>query len=178
MNVLELLATKHKDWCRMVRSFGCPDHLVEDVVQEMYLRMHKYVDTPDRIMYGDEPNTYFVYVTLRNMYADYVKTKNRSPVAHGDLTLEDRYDLDPKDQEESMQVLVAAIWAEVKTWHWYDEKMFTIYIETGMSMRELEAETKISLRSIFNTLTNAKSKIQANCSKEYQDYRDAGNRPW
>lgn len=174
--ILELLATKHADWCRMVRSFGCPEHMVEDLVQEMYLRMYRYVDDPERIMYGTEPNTYFVYVTLRNMYADYVKTKGRIPTT--DQIPEDRYDVDPSEQEESMKALVTAIWAEVKTWHWYDEKMFTVYIETEMSMRDLSKQTKISLRSIFNTLKNAKSKIQANCSQEYQDYKSAGERPW
>ena len=50
----------------MAHSFGAGAY-AEDVVQEMYLRLNKYVDDPERIMYNDEPNKLFVWVTLRNM---------------------------------------------------------------------------------------------------------------
>jgi len=177
MSLLELLATKHKDWIRMVRSFGCPEHLAEDIVQEMYIRMHKYVETPERIMYTEtEVNTYFVYVALRNMYTDYAKAKSK--VTFTDQMPPDRYDLDPVEQEQAMSDLIDQIWDEVKSWHWYDNKLFTIYMNSEMSMRDLSSETKISLRSIFNTIKNGKERIQTNCKETYDTYKEAGERPW
>jgi DNA-directed RNA polymerase specialized sigma24 family protein len=176
MELLELLATRHKDWMRMVRSFGCPQHITEDIVQEMYLRMYKYIDRTERIMYGDDVNTFFVYVTLRNLYIDYTKAKSR--IVTTDAFPEDRYELEPEDREQAIQSLVDEIWDEVKSWHWYDEKLFTIYMQSEMSMRDLSSETKISLRSIFNTIKNGKERIQSNCKESYDSYKEAGERSW
>ena len=38
-------------------------------------------------------------------------------------------------------------------------------------MRDISRETKISLSSIFNTLTNAKEKIKQITKKEYRNYK-------
>jgi len=38
-------------------------------------------------------------------------------------------------------------------------KLFELYHNEGLSIRKLSKETRISASSIFNTLTNAKSKI-------------------
>jgi DNA-directed RNA polymerase specialized sigma24 family protein len=176
MDLLKMLGEKHKDWCAMVGSFGCPYDLVEDIVQEMYLRMYKYVDNPERIMYNEtEVNTYFVYVTLRNMYLDYVRIKKRINVVHSDDFDVNRYDTDPNEAEELLQDLTKQIWKEVESWHWYDEKMFSIYMNTDMSMRTLSKETRISLRSIFNTIKNGKERIKDSLNSQYEDYKEAQN---
>lgn len=173
MNVLELLSTRHKDWCRMVQSFGCPSHIVEDIVQEMYLRMHKYISEPEKIMYKNEVNTLFIYISLKNMYADYAKSRSRFQTTDRIPEMADI--ANAGEREEAMQVLVNSIWTEVKTWNWYDEKLMTIYIKQEMSMRELSDETKISLSSIFNTLKNGKQRIKINCKKDYKSWKETGS---
>ena len=56
----------------MCLSFGCDMDEAQDLVQEFYLRMHKYIKDPAKIMYNDdEVNRFFVYVTLKNMYKSY-----------------------------------------------------------------------------------------------------------
>ena len=53
----------------MAKSFGCNDEDAHELVQEMYIRITKYVEDKDKIMYNQkEVNTYYVYVTLRNLY--------------------------------------------------------------------------------------------------------------
>ena len=67
--LIDKLADKHKDWIRMAKSFGCSDDDANELVQQMYVRLTKYVDDPKRIMYDKESlNTYYVYITLRNLY--------------------------------------------------------------------------------------------------------------
>ena len=62
----------------MARSFGADQELAQDIVQEMYVRLYKYVDDAEKIMYNEtEVNTFFVYVTLRNMYTSLMKAKAR-----------------------------------------------------------------------------------------------------
>lgn len=155
----------------MVKSFGCPDDLVEDFVQEMYLRMHKYVATPEKILYGEEINTFYVYVTLRNMYTDYAKNKNKFKIVSEGFVDRPQVDYEAEEYELILQDLTQNIWDEVEQWHWYDAKLFKIYMTTEMSMRDLSKETTISLRSIFNTLKNGKQRIKDNFQENYEAWK-------
>lgn len=172
--MLEALAQKHGDWLKMLHSFGCETHLAEDIVQEMYLRLHKYVDDPERIMYGEEINTYFVYITLRNMYSTIqrMKTKVRL-VSIEELPDELIYEETNIESLEEFDNLIDTIWGNVEDWHWYDKKLFEIYHNSPMSIRSIAEETKISARSIFNTLKNGKERIQTDCNPAYQTWKEA-----
>jgi DNA-directed RNA polymerase specialized sigma24 family protein len=78
LELLTILAARHTDWIRMARSFGADQELAQDIVQEMYVRLYKYVEDAEKIMYNEkEVNTFFVYVTLRNMYTSLMKAKAR-----------------------------------------------------------------------------------------------------
>ena len=59
MNVLEKLTRKHKDWIAIVKSFGVDDY-AEDLVQEMYVRVIKYLRNGKDLSYGDDINYYYV----------------------------------------------------------------------------------------------------------------------
>ena len=170
--ILELLAKKHIDWIKMVQSFGCDPILAEDIVQEMYIRLHKYIDDPERIMYGEEVNTYFVYITLRNMYNTIKKIQSR--VEFVDLQeVEDELIFEDVNYEnfQSFDDLIEKIWEDVEDWHWYDKKMFQLYHNSPMSIRTIADETKISARSIFNTLKNGRERIQEICEEEYKTWK-------
>jgi DNA-directed RNA polymerase specialized sigma24 family protein len=160
VELLELLAVRHQDWVAMVRSFGCPQHLCEDLVQEMYLRMHRLVDTPEKIRYGEaDVNTFFVYVTLRNMYHDYLRVRDKVQTIDLDSIREPLSDDDPSEKEQAYANMIGALKREMDTWHWYDNRLFTIYATSGKSMRTLQEETRISISSIFNTIKNGKQRI-------------------
>lgn len=159
----------------MAKSFGASQDLAEDLVQEMYLRLHRYVDDPQKIMYSEtEVNTFFVYVTLRNMYNSLMKAKAR--VDFVDVsTLEDELIFEETNEEAENQLLnlYGEIWDTTDDWHWYDKKIFALYHNTDMSIRTLADETKISARSIFNTLKNARERIQEDCQDTYEAYKEA-----
>ena len=48
--MLELLAKNHKMWLKMLIDMGCSVYVAEDIVQSMYLRLHKYVKDEKKIM--------------------------------------------------------------------------------------------------------------------------------
>ena len=66
----------------MAKSFGCDDDAANELVQGMYIRLTKYVDKVDKIMYDENNvNTYYVYVTLRNLFlSGYHKLKKDLPI--------------------------------------------------------------------------------------------------
>jgi len=171
MTVLDLLATKHKEWVKMAHSFGAGDY-AEDIVQEMYIRLNRYVEEPDRIMYKGEPNKLFVWVTLRNMVRNFQNKKDLL-VFSGDMVEYDKEE-DAFDyvEAEAFERLIEKIWESTTELHWYDKKMFEIYHTTEMSMRDIEKETKISLYSIFDTLKKTKSYVREKIQEDYEDYEN------
>ncbi len=171
MTVLDLLATKHKEWVKMAHSFGAGDY-AEDIVQEMYLRLNRYVEEPDRIMYKGEPNKLFVWVTLRNMVRNFQNKKDLL-VFSGDMVEYDKEeDAFDYGEAEAFERLIEKIWESTTELHWYDKKMFEIYHTTEMSMRDIEKETKISLYSIFDTLKKTKSYVREKIQEDYEDYEN------
>ena len=171
MTVLDLLASNHKEWIKMAYKFGAGDY-AEDIVQEMYIRLNKYVEEPERIMYKNEPNKLFVWVTLRNMVRNF-QNKKDILVFTGDMVEYD-YEEELFDYEEAngFERLIEKIWDSTEELHWYDKKMFEVYHTTDMSMRDMEKETRISLYSIFDTLKKTKEYVK---EKHYEDYEDLQN---
>jgi RNA polymerase sigma factor (sigma-70 family) len=171
MTVLDLLASNHKEWIKMAYKFGAGDY-AEDIVQEMYIRLNKYVEEPERIMYKNEPNKLFVWVTLRNMVRNF-QNKKDILVFTGDMVEYD-YEEELFDYEEAngFERLIEKIWESTEELHWYDKKMFEVYHTTDMSMRDIEKETRISLYSIFDTLKKTKEYVK---EKHYEDYEDLQN---
>lgn len=171
MTVLDLLATKHKEWVKMAHSFGAGDY-AEDIVQEMYIRLNRYVEEPDRIMYKGEPNKLFVWVTLRNMVRNFQNKKDLL-VFSGDMVEYDKEeDAFDYGEAEAFERLIEKIWESTTELHWYDKKMFEIYHTTEMSMRDIEKETKISLYSIFDTLKKTKNYVREKIQEDFQDYEN------
>ncbi len=153
----------------MAYSFGAGDY-AEDIVQEMYIRLNKYVEDPERIMYKGEPNKLFVWVTLRNMVRNF-QNKKSMVIYSGDMVEYDREE-QPFDYEEAegFERLIEKMWESTSDLHWYDKKMFEIYHTTDMSMRDIEKETKISLYSIFDTLKKTKEYVKETNKEDYEDY--------
>jgi len=133
-NLLDLLSEKDSDWKKMVASFYKVNNyekdvnyeVVKEVVQEMYLRLYKYVPNPDKIMYGDEINTMFVYVTLKNIFNNYQKNPNNALVDNSDEYNFEETILNEEIRLEDVteyQQLQERIKEEISTWNHYDAKL-------------------------------------------------------
>lgn len=178
---MELLSKYHKLWVSMGLSMGIPQHLVEDFVQEMYLRLNKYVKNPEKIMYNEtDVNKFYVYITIKNLYNDYLKERNKHQVVRLD-DIEVTFEVvEPTtegqlkaeiEKQKAEEKLVDLIQQEVSSWdRWYDQKLFKVYYETDISMRKLSADTNISVTSIFNSCKNYKQILNTKLAEDFQDY--------
>lgn len=185
-NILDILAKRHTEWLNMAKSFKLDNNDANELVQNMYLRMYDYTKDVKRIMYNEkEINTFYIYITLRNLYyskfTNY-KKKNKT-VLFSDIDKENfkyiinkmSYDIDDFEDNYKKKVNLEALCNKIDSviddWYWYDKKLTKLYLNTDMSMRDISKETKISLSSIFNTLTNAKEKIRKESKEEYKKYK-------
>lgn len=160
---LEIVAKEHKFYVEVVKSFG-EYNFAEDIVQEMYLRIHKYT-SPEKIVKDGQVNKGFIWFVLRNIYVDYCKQRSRITK----VDLNEAVLMSEEQNTEAMNELYDKIEKEIESWHWYDTMLFKLYRDSGKSMRELEAETKISLTSIFHTIKHCKARINAAISEDYYD---------
>lgn len=167
MNLLDKLAERDADWLRMSQSFGLEVDSARELVQEMYVHLYDKT-TYDKIKYGDDDvNTFFVYVTLRNLYYD----KQRKKVSFSELpsSIEDEQDIRNK---KTLENLLSDLAKTIEDMHWYDQKIFEIYYGDGETIRELSEGSRISSSSIFNTIKNVRKKIQKKHQAKYQAYKE------
>ena len=155
MEVLEKLFKKHKDWCAIVASFGCDRDYIEDVVQDMYLKIGKLVEKGTDISYGeDDINHWYVYKTLTSIYLDYVRRNKRIA----------RFDFDLYDSHDSVQVNYAKYYNLIETalneLYWYDKQVYSI-IDSGVSVRQLSKDTNIAYHSLYNTYRKVKKHLRS-----------------
>jgi len=186
---LEKIAEKHDDWHRIVLSFGCKESIAEDIVQEMYIRIHTYITKGVDISFEDDINHMYIYRTLRALFIDLhrkekkiIKTNidnlidylNVEDVVSLEFNSEYTEEFDRKKLEslsntihigESKQISVCDAMKQMdnlldKTF-WYDRTVFEI-ISDGMPIAELARKTNISYYSLYFTYKRVKDLIKNN----------------
>ena len=173
--MLEKLAENHKIWVRMVRGFGADRDLAQDIVQSMYLRLHKYIEDKYRIMYNDDDvNRFFVYVTLKNMYLTYMSSQNRYQwyeIREDDVIDEDLNEfVFDEVMDTAFDRLISKINDEMNTWHKYDRILSEKYLKSDYSLRDIATGSGISLTSIFNSMRENKRILKEKFQEDYEDF--------
>lgn len=173
--MLELLAKKHKLWVKMVLGMGASIDVAEDIVQSMYLRIDRYVKDKKKIMYKDDDvNRFFIYVTLKNMFLSYKKSKYLFYEIREDeyQTNELIYSDSNQDMEEAFVRFINKIDKEMSTWHNYDKILSEKYLKSDYSLRDIAVGAGISLTSIFNSMRNNKKILKEKFSEDWEDFKN------
>lgn len=160
---LEILSKHHNDWLYIVKSFGvCYNQ--EDIVQEFYLRVYKYNKT--NIVQEGKPVKVMCWIMLRNLYFDNYKQESQ----YTDLPL---LELVYKENDNEIQIKLELeerlnhIEQTKKALHHFDRGILELYSQ--MSLRKISSETKISLKSVFNSVKLSKQIIKEQWQKEKQE---------
>jgi RNA polymerase sigma factor (sigma-70 family) len=168
--MLEKLAVHHELWIKMLVNLGCKTDVAKDLVQDMYLRMHRLVKDESRIMYKDDVNRYFVWITLRNLYYSYLKDKRNSifyEILENDEVVQSEYDIAEDDAFENIMTQINEI---ISDWTVYDKRLFELYFIQGLSLRAISKGAKIGLTSIHNSILNQKAILREHLSEDLIDY--------
>lgn len=174
--MLELLGRKHNVWMNMVMSFGCDYQTAQDIVQSMYLRMHKYVKDQKRIMYNDEEvNRFFIYVTLKNMFVSYKNSQSKYKffdIWEHEGAEDFKAEVFDVAMDGAFERLLARISGEMSSWHKYDRILSEKYFKSDYSLRDIADGTGISLTSIFNTIKTNKKILKNKFSEDWEDFKN------
>jgi DNA-directed RNA polymerase specialized sigma24 family protein len=148
---LEIIAKYHKEWIAIVRSFG-GGQLSDDIVQDFYLKYN------DNYIQNNQPNRAYIWITLRNIFLSEMKHREAPQIEE-----------ETQINEENFDCIIKKANFVMDKWHWYDKKLFEVYVNEGLSMREIASRTGISLRSIFSTLDFCKRRLRAELEMDFKD---------
>jgi len=181
--ILEELSKRNDEWIKIALSICKDKTLANDLVQEMYLRIEKYIKDIDRITTNDKISSLYIYVTIRNLYFKHQNSKKRKIIYQykdydsfddTDFFNDDcpsiENDIELLEMEKAHKKIIEKILQEISTWHWYDEKLFKLYFFTNKSLRNIASETRISLTSIYNSCKNYKEILTEKLGEDITDF--------
>ena len=160
------LAAHHKEWVAIVRLFGT-DH-PEDIVQECYIKLMKIGD-PDKYFENGEINRALMWVTLRNMFFT-INKKEAAQLIPYEAVQNIIRTQENTERLDALERIELKIKSEMQTWEEYDRQLFILYRNSGFSMRKIEAEVGIGLRSVWQTINNCKKRLNEAIGEDWQDY--------
>jgi DNA-directed RNA polymerase specialized sigma24 family protein len=138
---------KHKVWVDIVCSFGCNPQTAEDIVQEMYIKIHKKKQSGLNIDYGDNDfNYYYVFRTLKNLFYDLKRKQNKVKI----IDIEYCNNMISNENFIDYQITYNEIKKTLNKMYWYDKKVYEL-IESGQSVAQLSRKTGIPYYSLYNT---------------------------
>ena len=165
MDKLTILTKHHKDWVKIVNTFG-EYFFADDIVQETYLKILR-LNHIDKIV-TTTVNRSMMWLVIRSVYIDHLRLQK-----HEKVNLDSIYSLSSQDSVESQKALNRIdelIEEEISNWEFYDKKLFDIYRNKDLSIREIAEKTDIDYSSIFRTLKRCKKRLQGAVGEDYKDY--------
>ena len=164
--MLEELSKYHKDWLNIAYNFLNSKQDAEDVVQDMYIKVHRYGIELDKVRYKDGINKGYFHQVIRNMCLDLIKQRNDS-VCIDNVNIAD----EDKDKSlEALQMLFDRIDEEVQTWGPYESDIFEIYMYSGLSLRDISKIKDTSVKNLFITIKQCKQRLKDKFSEDFEDY--------
>jgi DNA-directed RNA polymerase specialized sigma24 family protein len=188
---LNEIAKNHTEWIRTVKGIG-GDMYAEDIVQEMYIKLHKLVQKRGNHFFlfdNGKVQSGYIFFTLRSILYSYLVQKNKhrkspiewliknlekdkqvNPVTFGTLTEECYiYDEQGSEKKQAEQKFLDKIDLEALSWEEYDRDLFKIYKDTGMSFRTMSKYTEISHTNLYNTVKRCKEKLKDTLQEDWED---------
>lgn len=166
---IEQVAKHHKEWVEVIYKLGETEY-AEDIVQESYVALIKYADAKKLIDENGKVRKGYMFFTLRSLYYQFYNKKKKINKVSFDEQWE-IFDDSNLDEHEAYNDICLMIDKELETWHWYDRKLFKLYRDSDMSMRDIAKETNISLISIFHSIKNYKEILNSKFEQDYKDYK-------
>lgn len=137
--LMESIYKKHKDWIKLVVSFGVTDY-PEDIVQDCYIKCYDM----------DFINEAYFRKRLFITSMDYHKAKKKNVEIIDDIqTTEDEIIIDVSDILDFLD-----------TWNWFDKLFYLRYIEEKTSLRKFAIKYHYDYGMVYRTLKKCKLKLE------------------
>lgn len=148
------ICNRHSKWVRMAQKFDYDN--AEDLVQEMYLKIHNLNPT--------EVNEVYIYRTIKSIFVDdYKKKKILTAPLNGKeaYNIEDDYNEDTDFQISEIPLTCTELLVVQKLYGYTTENADTlqITIHKGKSLLSIAKEVNLPYKRLYTALLTAKKKI-------------------
>ena len=191
--MLDRLSVHHELWIKMLVNLGCSVPDAQDIVQDMYIRLHDLVKDTERIMYGKDVNKFYVYKVISNLYFTRLrKNKTFCVDTFDDSLAEDTLDYfmlsqdDNDNYDEQRDIseldLFARIVKHISNWNFYHRKLFSLYhgiwidngnyrfLNTNHSTRGIQRETGLNHNHVHKELVHCREDLLEEFGEDLLDY--------
>ena len=154
MSVLHEICNRHSKWVRMAQKFDYDN--AEDLVQEMYLKIHNLNPT--------EVNEVYIYRTIKSIFVDDYKKKKLTafPLRGGDIPdIEDEDEIEDELEFSKIPLTCTELLVLKKLYGYTTENAETlqITIHKGKSLLSISKEIGKPYKTLYKALLTAKKKI-------------------
>lgn len=173
--ILETLCKQQDKWESMVKAMRCPNHLILDVVQDMYIKVSGLKNTA-RLMYNEtEVNHFYIYMVLRSVFCDTMSRENKYIKPDEVDSNVINYDFNT-EEDEAWERLYGMIQKEINSFGPYGAKLCFTYFKTDKSLRQIANESGISVTSIFHSQKQYREHLYNKFEEDYQDLKNGDYR--
>lgn len=164
------IAAYHKEWVLIAKSFG--EQYPEDLVQDMYLKLHDN-NLVERIIQDGKVNKGYIWITLRTMFLDTKRKKKLQTISLGEgFQIEDSTSTESFEaafEEFTYRMYSAIMDLDKPNKYPYNKELFKLYVLDDMSLRQIEKETTIPYWSVYNTIDACRDKLKETLSEDWED---------
>jgi len=167
---IEIIASRHNEWRKMALYLGATDDNVNDIVQELYIKLIE-IETNEgdlKRITGDNGklHTMYIFKILQSKVIDEFRRQKKETFEQ----FETENDIIELEEVDTYSILMNEIRKCIDEMREYDQMLLELYFVYGFSFREIQKRTSIPTRSVFNIVKNAKIIIKEKTQHIYEQY--------
>ena len=193
--MLDKIAIHHKLWLKMTVDLGISSMFREDIVQDMYIKMHEVIESGKDISYGEDGvNTFYIYLVLKSMSGQRSRMENYntdsidemldydSSYSRQDSLISKEDTIDDAEAFDKVYEKVMLTLRDIKDHPKYPKylkekvpnfiNLFLGYNCTDKTMRDISKETGVRLGTIHRTLHKVMEIIRSEVGIDVSNYFD------
>ena len=167
---LKIISQDNVKWRKMVNYLGAKYQDIDDIVQNMYLKLAE-IELRDGNLARLENsnggvNTFYIFKILQSEIVNLYRIESKIYDHESQFNPIEN----PDEAEYKYQELMGKIKSVIDGMHEYDQMILELYFVYGHSLRQIEKRTGITVTSVYNTLKNAKQHIKKHSKQLYDEY--------
>ena len=164
MNANDVLNILHKyqdKWLSIATNllYREDEQSVKDTVQEMYLVIYDQIQEDklkaQQVIINNKPHFGIIKRTILQIIQQEANNNNKLPKDNNRI-LTNIAD----NQTENIEELTTRIEQILQDMHWFDRKLFKLYVKKFNSVRTLAKETKLGHVTVYNTINKCRNNIK------------------
>ena len=160
-DVLNILHKHQEKWLQIASNllYREDEQAVKDIIQEMYLSIYTQLEEaklePLQVIINDKPHYGIIKRTIQQIIQHQANNDNKIPKTDNIVLTNIA-----EEQKENIEELTTKIEEILQDMHWFDRKLFKLYVKKFNSVRTLAKETKLGHVTVFEVINKCKKKIK------------------